>query len=353
MKKRIFSFLWMVMLIPSFYVNALPQHDLITPDNLFSKTKPQCVGLYVVDVPESFKNDRNKARYDDFEIKSQLISPSVFKQRIALREQELNAEGHRSGYEVENLPFIKEIITLPNDKGVIFDRNSPYDDDSGRVLEAHIYIHNTAFIIETDIVDLSNPNHKERKYINAGLTEAQLTNKPAKLAALRSLISRLSGRLEHEIPAEKGVCIPNGFIADDNKEHEIVTGFNYENNDFLFSLINDNTVIVDAGDTLFGRSNEMNEVLKKAHMETIKKEALTLHGIPAEKWLFRDIELHKQKGSQVYFILYANEAVATAIKPVVRFNLHNQYRQTRYSETQMIEIGNRLINSLRYKPNAF
>lgn len=46
-----------------------------------------------------------------------------------------------------------------------------------------------------------------------------MNEKPAKLAALQSLISRLSGRKDEDIPPAKGVCIPNGFIRDDGEKH--------------------------------------------------------------------------------------------------------------------------------------
>ncbi|MEY8773417.1 hypothetical protein AB6T85_23730, partial [Erwinia sp. ACCC 02193] len=121
----------------------------------------------------------------------------------------------------QNAPFIKEKILLPEGKGVIFDRNISGEDDLGRVLEAHVYVNMTAFIITAEILDLSDIKYLKRKntYIKAGFTEAQMNEKPARLAALQSLISRLSGRKDEEIPKEKGVCIPNAFIRDDGAKH--------------------------------------------------------------------------------------------------------------------------------------
>jgi len=46
-----------------------------------------------------------------------------------------------------------------------------------------------------------------------------MNEKPVKLAALQSLISRLSGRKDEDIPSAKGVCIPNGFIWDDGGQY--------------------------------------------------------------------------------------------------------------------------------------
>ncbi|WP_169817217.1 T6SS immunity protein Tli4 family protein, partial [Providencia heimbachae] len=247
-------------------------------EHLFSKTKPQCVGIYRVDVPESFKNGTNKATYDDFKIESQFIYPPAFKQRIELREQELNEAMSRPENKPENAPFIKEIIRLPDNQGVIFDSNKSGSQDAYRMLEAHVYVNHIAFIITTKIRDLSASKYTdERKsYLEAGFTEIELNDKPVKLAAMRSLISRLQGRLDHDIPTDKGWCIPNGFIADDGGKHKVVVGFSYENDDFLLGINSDNTMIAD-GDTLFGRSGDINDALKDSYMKSLKKEALMLN----------------------------------------------------------------------------
>ncbi|WP_258912693.1 T6SS immunity protein Tli4 family protein [Pectobacterium odoriferum] len=49
------------------------------------------------------------------------------------------------------------------------------------------------------------------------------------------------------------------------------------------------------------------------------------------------------------FILYANERDGTPDKPYLNIELGSEYKKTRYSEAQMIEIWDRLVNSLRYK----
>ena len=49
------------------------------------------------------------------------------------------------------------------------------------------------------------------------------------------------------------------------------------------------------------------------------------------------------------FDLYANERDATPEKPNLNIGLSSEYLKTQYSEAQMIEIWDRLVNSLRYK----
>ncbi|MEY8773416.1 T6SS immunity protein Tli4 family protein, partial [Erwinia sp. ACCC 02193] len=121
----------------------------------------------------------------------------------------------------EYAPYLKEVIVLPDGRGVIYDHNEPGTPDIYRQLEAHVYVNNVAFVITTEFRDFSGEKNKEKKikYLARGFTEADANTKPARLAALQSLISRLSGRKDEEIPKEKGVCIPNGFIRDDGAKH--------------------------------------------------------------------------------------------------------------------------------------
>jgi len=52
------------------------------------------------------------------------------------------------------------------------------------------------------------------------------------------------------------------------------------------------------------------------------------------------------------FNLYANEDIASLQHPWFTIGFNSQYKQTRYSEAQMVEIWDRIVSSLRYKPNA-
>ncbi|NWA74693.1 hypothetical protein HX775_22605, partial [Serratia proteamaculans] len=194
------------------------QKDSPVINTLFAQTKPQCIGRYVIDVPESFNNQLYDMIFiDDFKIESKPLYPPAFKQRVQLREQALRDAINKPGNRPENAPFLKEIVLLPDGKGAIFDHNESGTPDIYRQLEAHVYSGMTAFVITTDIRDFSDKKHSEKKskYLARGFTEADANTKPAKLAALQSLISRLSGRKDEDIPSAKGVCIPNGFIRDD------------------------------------------------------------------------------------------------------------------------------------------
>jgi len=144
--------------------SAPVQKDSPVINTLFAQTKPQCIGRYVIDVPASFNNQLHDMIFiDDFKIESKPLYPPAFKQRVQLREQALRDAINKPGNRPENAPFLKEIITLPDSKGVIFDHNESGTPDIFRQLEAHIYSDMTAFVITTDIRDFSDKKHSEKK----------------------------------------------------------------------------------------------------------------------------------------------------------------------------------------------
>ena len=63
------------------------QKDSPVINTLFAQTKPQCIGRYVIDVPESFNNQLHDLIFiDDFKIESKPLYAPAFKQRVQLRK---------------------------------------------------------------------------------------------------------------------------------------------------------------------------------------------------------------------------------------------------------------------------
>ncbi|MBM7344024.1 T6SS immunity protein Tli4 family protein [Pantoea coffeiphila] len=332
--------------------STLMQKDSSVIDTLFAQTKPQCIGRYVIGVPESFNNQLHDMIFiDDFKIESKPLYPPAFKQRVQLREQALHDAVNKPENKPENAPFLKEVIILPDGRGVIFDHNESGTPDIYRKLEAHVYVNMVAFMITANFRDFSGEKNKQDKieYLSDGFTEADANTKPAKLVALKSLISRLSGRKDDGIPVAKGICIPNGFIHDDGEKHREKITFSYENDDFILGVYTNNTYM-GSDDTLFNRTAEVEKTLKIANQHTLKKYALSPGGVPAQAWLSGGPQTIDNNVNPLYeFDLYANEADATPAKPWLTIGINNFDKKTRYSQAQMIEIWDRLVNSLRYK----
>lgn len=327
-------------------------------DSLFQKTKPQCIGRYIIDVPDSFNNNlMNMIFIDDFKIESRPSYRPAFNQRLSHREQELHDAIKKPGNDLENAPFIKEIIQLPNNTGVIFDHNESATADIYRQLEAHVYIGQVEFIIITDIRDFSDPKHRMRKniFLSRGFSEADSNNKPQKLTMMKSLISRLSGRDDEDIPRDKGLCIPRGFIKDDETKHVQKVSFTYESDELTFGVKVDSSRTA-SSDTLMSRSPQINEAIALSSLHTIKNGELNSGGIAIQQWLISGRqESNRFKGHlPLYdFILYGNESTASPATPWIYMGLDNTDKKTQYSESQMVDIWDRLVSSLRYRPGAF
>lgn len=235
MKNRLIGFFSFVLLsflaacsVPNkTYSTSLNKKDSAVIDSLFDDAPTYCLGRYTFNYPKALTQALSSViTIDDMTIESQFIYPPSFKQRIELREDELKKQ--RVSDESDS-PFLKETIRLGN--GIIFDKNESYAYPGfARELEAHVYIANVAFIIKTKFHDLTSDKYaKERSYFT---DDYPITDKSQKLAAMQSLISRLQGRPKNEIPTEKGICIPYGFIHDDGSDHKYKLSMLFKNSQF-------------------------------------------------------------------------------------------------------------------------
>lgn len=325
-------------------------------DTLFNQTKPQCLGRYVFDVPESYVNEqKNYVFLNDFRISSQRLYRPAFAQRIRLREQELKDS---TTYREKNSPFLKQIHPLQNMDGVIFDRNvNGSDAGFGRILEGHLYSNGVAFMVTIKIRDLSDERFSDQRkdYLKAGFTLSELNTKPQMLAEMLDLLSRLSGRNDDEIPTQPGICIADGFVRDNSKQNKEDISFAYENDNFGFYVSNDNTL--GKSNSLLERADEIEPALRRGNVNTIYKRKRNIPGMEAEDWLVRgkQVTYGPEVETVLYsFTFYANEKVADYHHPVLSATLHNRgIGTTTYSDAQLVEIWDRITQSFRFRPGAF
>lgn len=344
------------LLTRSWPVAPLTAKEKQMTDKLFEQTKPQCVGRYLFDVPVSFNNaTMGQVKINEMRIASKRLYPPAFAQRIRLREQELN---NSPTVDPEDLPYLKQVYRI-NDNTVIFDRNENGSVPGfGRILEGHLYSNGVAFIVTTEITDLSDPKYKKDKadYLNSGSKESDLNEKPQKLTEMQSLLSRLKGRKDEEVPTLPGVCIPEGFISDANKISEDDITLIYKPVDIEIIINSNNTLGKD--NTLLERGNEINSALIRVGANTLKKGTVKLPDIDAEEWLMKgkqDIYLPEEKKVNYYtFQFYGNEKTGDLKHPVFSVELHNSGKETKtYTDSQLVDIWDRITRTFRYRPGAF
>lgn len=328
------------------------KEDEVMIDKLFENEKKQCIGRFSFEVPISFDNYQlNQVWINDIRISSKKMYPPAFEQRVRLREQELNISS--TVREIDK-PFLKEVHRL-NERAVIFDRNENESVPGfGRILEGHVYNNGIAFILEGKIRDLSDEKYKKDKddYLRSGTLESELSNKFQRLNEMVSLIKRLSGRNDTEVPSLSGLCIPFGFIEDDSSEMNEKISLRYDLDDFTVSVNNYNTSGQDVG--LLERENEISAALEKTDASTLKKGKVVFSDMNGEEWLIKgkqDIYHPENKTLPYYtFNFYLREKTAGHDLSILSFELHNSGKENKsYTDDQLIEIWNRLIRSFSYK----
>jgi len=337
-------------------VSPLTAEEKQMTDKLFEQTKPQCLGRYIFDVPVSFNNTlADQVKINDVSISSSRLYRPAFEQRIRLREQELK---NSHTVDPEDQPFLKQVYRI-NENTVIFDRNiNESVPGFGRILEGHLYNNGVAFIVTSKIRDVSDPKYQQDRseYLNSGMKESSLNNKPQKLAEIQGLLSRLKGRANNEVPTLPGVCIPEGFISDANIKSDEKISMLYRHGDFEL-IVNSNSTI-GKGETLMERGDEITPLMIRIGAHTLRKGPVNLPGINAEEWLIKanqDIYRPEDKNVLYYnFTLYGNEKVADDNHPVFSVELDNSGHEMKsYTDPQLVDIWDRIIRTFRYRPNAF
>jgi len=343
------------LLTRSWPVAPLTAKEKQMTDKLFEQTRPQCIGRYLFDVPASFNNvAMGQVKINEMRIASKRLYPPAFAQRIRLREQELK---NSPTVDPEDLPYLKQVYRI-NNNAVIFDRNKNGSVPGfGRVLEGHLYSNGVAFIVTTQIRDLSDPKYKKDKedYLNSGTSENALNNKHQKLAEMQSLLSRLKGRKDEEVPTLPGICIPEGFIIDTNMTSKDDITLIYKPVDFEIIVNSNNTLGKD--NTLLERGDEINAALIRVGAHTLKKGPVKLPDIDAEEWLMKgkqDIYQPEEKKVNYYtFQFYGNEKNGDLKHPVFSVELHNSGKETKtYTDSQLVDIWDRITRTFRYRTGS-
>ena len=341
---------------------ALTDKEKSMVNTLFATTKSQCVGRYVFEVPASFENTlSDRAQINEIRISSKRLYSPAFAQRIRLREQKLK---NSATVDPLDQPFLKQVYKL-NDNAVIFDRNRNESVAGfGRILEGHLYVNGVAFILTSEIRDVSDPKYRKDRidYLNGGMKEHQLNTKPQKLAELQDLMSRLSGRRDEDIPSVPGTCIPQGFIRDGNgKPKEDITFVYPYSSVFSFSVWSNNAL--KESTTMLERSGEIQSYINSIDGSTLRKGEARIAGFNASEWLITAPPDKSSDNSpkQLMFTAVANETNADFAHPSLDLTLSNEIlpegsdvsSSPAYSDAELVEIWDRIIRSFRVRENAF
>ncbi|MCC8375049.1 MULTISPECIES: T6SS immunity protein Tli4 family protein [Photorhabdus] len=322
---------------------------------ILANMQTRCIGRYLIDIPLAFENIINNEIFiDDAKIETKRMHLSAFEQRIEIREQKLRTT---KTADPKDLPFLKKVYHLQGKLyGVIFDRNNSVSEPGfSRILEAHLYDNEVAFIIEMKFIEISDDKYSYSRnlYINSGLNESQYKMFSQTLDKMQRLIARISGRKDSDIPIEAGICIPDGFIADYNNEKENIK-FVYQGNqddNFTFSLeiIND----FKGEGTLLERISAIERDWFINYGKIIRKGEREINGIHGDELLAVDMQ-SLDNNPRYQFDFIANDMVLNDKKICVVIMLMNyQLPATPYTEDELIAFWDAITKTFRRGPDAF
>ncbi|KQN54201.1 hypothetical protein ASF13_12195 [Erwinia sp. Leaf53] len=287
-------------------------------------------------------------------ISSQRLYRPAFEQRIELREQKLK-DSHT--VDPVDRPFLKQVYRL-SENAVIFDRNKNESAAGfGRILEGHLYIDGVAFIISSEIRDVSDPKYQQDRieYLNGGMKENQLDTRPAKLAELKDIMSRLSGRKNDEIPTQPGTCISEGFIRDGNGQPKENITLVYPHTPVFSLSVSTNTYLGDPT-SMLERSHEIQPYLTEVKARTLRKGKIQIADFEADEWLnvAPSEKSANNPSAQLLFNAIANEKIVDFRHPIIDLTLSNHaLPPPAYSDAELVEIWDRITRSFRIRNNAF
>ncbi|MFC0229145.1 T6SS immunity protein Tli4 family protein [Serratia aquatilis] len=338
------------------WLKPYPPHITLTEqehhvvDNLLANATPRCIGRYLIDLPENFNSPIGTVYINKNEIEFQRLYLPAFEQRIRLREDELRKT---KTIHAEDGPYLKNIYPLPNGiKGVIFETNSSEGaPDAFRSLEAHIYSNGVAFKTSIDTINSDGERYKEDR---AKMPDVYRSDTSIKLAELRNLLTRLHGRQENEIPKDKGLCFPNGFISGASgaaNEMEDVAFFyrSKVNPKIYFVFSTDNFIQEDT--SMLERSFSISNALLNNQATTLMKGKREINKLAAEEWLV--VGNGENANHEHFFTLKVNEKTGSSQTPIFSIVLkHGPLPDKELSQNELIAFWQKITKTLRVRPGA-
>lgn len=352
-------------------VACSPTVPTMTPEEtqrineLTAQMTPRCIGRYLIDLPEPFVlNTISTTEIEGVKIRVTPMPRAKFDYNLLNREEELR-KMHMDGK--PETPFLKAISKLPGGAiGVVFNRAEETGVlDVGRLLE--LWGWNNGYLMRVDInaTDASDP-----KYASDNYWKNQGNDTPQKLSQLLKIYERLHGRADNEIPTEKGVCFPNGFLSGEPTNEEPIDLYYHlgtvEDVYFGFHYLSG---IGPEKNTLLERGKAINESIARNNGKTLRKGKRQANGLAFEEWLSMQ---ETDPGVKDYdMTLELNSKEGNARKPLLVTDFYSGVRHPRpqpsleeiavqkpiakasLGEAESLAIWDKVTATLRPRPGAF
>ncbi|WP_148049955.1 MULTISPECIES: T6SS immunity protein Tli4 family protein [unclassified Enterobacter] len=181
-------------------------------------------------------------------------------------------------------------------------------------------------------------------------------NVPQRLAELISLLTRISGKKETDIPVTPGFCLPEIFIADDQEEQEESIDVIYKPSGYpmlKISFYTDN--VSRPGSSQLERSALMKQKISEAEGRTLESGKRNINGLYAEQWLAEGNTGDGIGEKAFRFAVNIHEKTAGPTTPQLSVNFVQRGLEGNglLSENEAISVWQTITDTLRMRPGAY
>jgi hypothetical protein len=358
------------MLLPATAIAMLaacqPQTVTMTPEEtqrvaqLTERMTPRCVGRYLIDLPASFVlNSQWSAVIEGVKINVQPMTKAMFDVSLAAHKSKLSGQTIVG----EKTLALTETRSLPSDGGVVFNRSRNGESSVLRAWDAVAWAGGYRISAVVDARDMSKSD-------GAFKGDTRRTDLEEKFAVLLSVLTRLRGRPETEVPREPGFCIANGFLAGPPSENEeSYVSFELAGSPDVWLNVASIPETAKEDTRLLERTAQVERDMMASGTQTIRKGAVMFRGAPFDEWLFKGRTPDRVPGTMFY--LLGNESTPGLAHPFIRMQLFNGFRvpapertaeqsaqlqdleRASLSEAEAIGVWNKVAATVRLRPGAF
>jgi len=335
----------------------LTQQEHITVTELTARLKPRCVGRFLINMPVDALS-AGRTEVQGVTIETRKITQEEYGTAMDALSKKLNATKSTNGYrfvyadgEIEGIKGSRYFISL----------GKPYaSTDSERLIEAYKWDQGYQIKLQISASDAKNSTYF--KNMPSVRDDPDMTDTPERTQRVVSMLSRIRGREDDDIPTEPGVCFKGGFLPG------AATSAEKTSRDFILESMHDvgfsmNTYSNISEETTLLQRTDMNAAIEAANGRTIRKGRIELQGIQqAEEWLSDGLTGAKVRGH--YFVLEANSKIGSTATPMVSLDMDNggrlpgidgdrQLTQASLTEGEAVALWDAVSRSLRLRPNGF
>ncbi|PYE20525.1 triacylglycerol esterase/lipase EstA (alpha/beta hydrolase family) [Paraburkholderia silvatlantica] len=334
----------------------LSQQEKQIVTELTANLKTRCVGRYLIDMPGEAV-ESGYAKIQGVSIEAKAMTEDAWRQEVAQREAALKATKSRDAY-----PFLYEAGKARGENTYYFiHRGTIYNDPSRRYIEGYKWDRGYRFLLKIEAYDYLHPDQTDEPIVQKMTVK---NGAPGKSAVVFSLLEKLRGRSQDDIPTEAGVCFTGGFLpAPAGNNEEVNTGFFNPTHmrDVIWSVFTSPDFLEDTTVSRHADSAEARAALKAMNGKDVRKGAVELSGLKATEWLYESLKPGDGRGDT--FSIAANETTSRPATPYFSMELSTggQYKvQGQFEKfdppslttSEAVALWDAVSRTLRLRPGA-